>query len=195
MSLETEVKIRVDEASLPLIRSRLLEIGAETGSERAHEENLLFDFPDSRLEREGCVLRLRAYHQEHLLTFKGKARENSRLKEREETETRVSDGSAARQLLSALGLEASFRYAQFREIFQLGLLREKVVVCLDETPVGTFVEIEGSAGAIDEVASLFGWTSDSFVRTNYVQLYEEGTEGPHNEEDTQGIGSSQPCRG
>ncbi len=77
--LETEVKISVDEASLVEIRTRLSKLGAQPLAKRAKEENLLFDFPDHRLEREGYALRLRAYGEESLLTFKGKARTDSRL--------------------------------------------------------------------------------------------------------------------
>jgi len=187
--LETEVKISVDPAGLLQIRSRLSELGARPLAERAKEENLLFDFPDHRLEREGYALRLRAYGEESLLTFKGKAREDSRLKEREEIETQVSDGVATRELLCSLGLGVSFRYAKYREILELFLSGEKVVFCLDETSVGAFVEIEGPEAAIDEAAALFGWGSDSFVRTNYVKLYREGAE-----EGGERSGSSLPCR-
>ena len=190
MGLETEVKIRVDEASLVEIRARLSELGSRPLAKRAKEENLLFDFSDRRLEREGCALRLRAYGEESLLTFKGKARADSRLKEREEIETLVSDGSATRELLCSLGLGVSFRYAKYREIHELGLSGEKVVFCLDETPVGTFVEIEGPEAAIDEAAALFGWGSEVFVRTNYVELYRRGAE-----EEGEQSGSSLPCRG
>ena len=190
MGLETEVKIRVDEANLVEIRTRLSELGARPVAKRAKEENLLFDFPDHRLEREGHALRLRAYGEKSLLTFKGKARSDSRLKEREEIETLVSDGGATRELICSLGLGVSFRYAKYREILELALSGEKVVFCLDETPVGTFVEIEGSEAAIDEAAALFGWGSDSFVRTNYVELYRKGVE-----EEGEESGSSLPCRG
>ncbi len=190
--LETEVKISVDpfEASLVEIRTRLSKLGAQPLAKRAKEENLLFDFPDHRLEREGYALRLRAYGEESLLTFKGKARTDSRLKEREEIETLVSDGGATRELLLALGLGVSFRYAKYREIHELTLSGEKVVFCLDETPVGAFVEIEGPEAAIDEAAALFGWGSEVFVRTNYVELYRRGAEKGGEQ-----TGSSLPCRG
>ncbi len=188
--LETEIKIRIDKASLAEIRTRLSELGAQPLAKRAKEENLLFDFPDHRLEREGYALRLRAYGEESLLTFKGKARADSRVKEREEIETLVSDGSATRELLCALGLGVSFRYAKYREIHELSLSGKKVVFCLDETPVGTFVEIEGPEKAIDEAATIFGWGSDSFVRTNYVELYRKGAEKGGEQ-----LESSLPCRG
>ena len=55
MRLETEVKINVDEASLVEIRTRLADLDALPVSKRTKEENLLFDFPDRRLEREGLL--------------------------------------------------------------------------------------------------------------------------------------------
>ena len=44
------------------------------------------------------------------------------------------------QVLERLGLHIWFRYQKYREEFA----HEDVVIAVDETPVGTFVEIEGS---------------------------------------------------
>jgi adenylate cyclase class IV len=50
--------------------------------------------------------------------------------------------------------------------------QEEVLVCLDSTPVGAFVELEGSETAVESLAAQFGWTE--FIRQSYVQLYLEG---------------------
>jgi adenylate cyclase class IV len=50
---------------------------------------------------------------------------------------------------------------------------ESTEVCIDETPVGTFVEIEGSAESIEAIASEMGWSKDQFINRNYVDLYKE----------------------
>ena len=44
-------------------------------------------------------------------------------------------------------------------------------VCLDQTPVGCFIEIEGSAEGIKYLAAHFGWTE--FITKSYVDLYLE----------------------
>ena len=143
MSVETEFKVRVSEEDLRRVRAHLRQLHSQRLSEGQEEDNLLFDFPDHRLKEAGCALRLRTYGKEARLTFKGKVLKDPSLKKREELETSVQEPAATRAVLEALGLEVCFQYSKFREIHLLNLQGEKVAVCLDRTPVGTFVEIEG----------------------------------------------------
>ena len=55
-------------------------------------------------------------------------------------------------VLKNLGFEAWFNYQKYREEF----LHENVVIAIDETPIGTFVELEGTEETIDEMAKLLG---------------------------------------
>ena len=179
MALETEVKIRISQADLGPIRARLAALEARCVSSRQKEENFLFDFPDGNLEAVGCAIRLRIYGEKALLTFKGKVQDDPRYKKREEVETSVGDPLTTKKILEALGMNVSFQYSKFREIYRLSVNQQQVEVCLDETPVGTFVEIEGRAPAIEELAAHFGWAPDSFIRKNYVEMYlEELTADP-----------------
>ena len=107
------------------------------------------------------------------MTFKGPVRKDREFKKRPETQTRVADADATHLILEELGLEPSFHYDKFREIFHLPVATGTVEVCLDETPVGLFVEIEGEQAAIREAAGLFGWSADRFIRKGYVELYAE----------------------
>ena len=66
------------------------------------------------------------------------------MKMREEHETVISDGDVLTHVLEALGLHVWFRYQKFREEFAA----EDATIALDETPIGTFVEIEGGERAI-----------------------------------------------
>jgi adenylate cyclase class IV len=76
------------------------------------------------------------------------------------------------RVLRRLGLCVSFQYAKTREAWRLLWRQEEVLVCLDSTPVGAFVELEGSETAVESLAAQFGWTE--FIRQSYVQLYLEG---------------------
>lgn len=86
----------------------------------------------------------------------------------------VGDFSAMRGILESLGLRIGFRYAKEREKFRLEAEKTSPIeLCIDRTPVGCFVEIEGPPADIRRLARELGWSEDDFVIRNYVELYEE----------------------
>lgn len=173
--IETEAKFEVAQEQLERVRAQLIELGASLIASRETEDNELFDFEDGRLRVSGCALRLRSYGQNHLLTFKGPVQPDPHLKMREELESAVSSERAIRLILLQIGLRVSFRYSKVREIYNLRWSDATVQVCLDETPVGVFVEIEGAAQAIHELAGRFGFSE--YIRQSYIDLYTERTRG------------------
>jgi adenylate cyclase class 2 len=178
MALETEVKIRITQEDLEGVRARLTQLGANCLSPRGEEKNTLFDFPDRNLETTGCAVRLRTYGETTTLTFKGEIQEDPRFKKRQELETHVDDPEAMIKVLEGLGMHICFEYSKIREVYALSVDQEQAEICLDETPVGTFVEIEGPEDAIEALASQLGWTPDSFIRRNYVEMYLEARSNP-----------------
>ena len=78
------------------------------------------------------------------VTFKGPV-QPSTMKLREEDETLVGDGEVLLKIFEELGLHVWFRYEKYREEFS----HEDVIVAIDETPVGVFVEIEGGEQGIE----------------------------------------------
>jgi adenylate cyclase class 2 len=86
---------------------------------------------------------------------------------------RVRPGQSAksardwRATLRALGFQPKFRYEKFRTSFSLRGLH----LDLDETPVGTFLELEGRPSAIDRVARTLGYTPDHYIRGTYWDVY------------------------
>lgn len=175
MGIEIEVKIKLNEESLDKVRRQVLALGARQLSKRCKEDNLLFDFSDHRLQEAGCALRLRRYGQLRLLTYKGRVETDPLLKKREERETTIDDFDSMRRILESLGLKVCFEYSKYREVFELESAAGSTKVCLDETPVGCFMEIEGSEATIQELATRLGWTSDCFIRKDYVELYEDNS--------------------
>jgi adenylate cyclase class 2 len=89
------------------------------------------------------------------------------MKLREELETVVSNGDVLHQVLQRLGLHAWFRYQKYREEFA----REDVVIAVDETPIGTFVEIEGTEAAITATAAALGRTTRDYILDSYYGLF------------------------
>jgi adenylate cyclase class 2 len=89
------------------------------------------------------------------------------VKAREEFETEVGDATTLEAILAALGYREAFRSEKYREEYSLS----GVVVAVDETPIGAFVELEGAEAAIVAAAGLLGRAPADFVRQSYPALY------------------------
>ena len=99
-----------------------------------------------------------------------------RYKVREEIELVLTDAPSLQKIFEGLGLKGWFRYEKFRTPYRLpaGLSWAKeLVIDLDETPIGTFVELEGPASAIDQAARALGFSPSDYVLKNYLVLYLE----------------------
>jgi adenylate cyclase class 2 len=162
--LEREVKIRVDDPDLA--RAALAAIGAVPLRPRRLQDDTLFDTVDSALRARRAVVRLRCEPDRAFLTFKGPVQPGA-MKVREEQETEVGDPDVMRRLLHELGLQAWFRYQKFREEYEA----PGVVIALDETPVGTYMEIEGSEEGILTVADALGRSPADFILDSYRGLF------------------------
>ena len=46
-----------------------------------------------------------------------------------------------------------------------------MIVAVDETPVGTFVEIEGGERGIEDMASALGRTTSDYLLDSYRRIY------------------------
>jgi adenylate cyclase class 2 len=164
-SVEREQKYRV--ASVDSIRARLTALGA-----RAHasgfERNELFDF-DGRLHSQGRRLRLRRHgHHIAVLTLKG-PRLDSRQKTRLEVETPVHY-EAAKRILELAGFRIKETYSKIREEYRL----DGCAVCLDHIPnAGWFVEIEGAARKIQNIARRLGLQAGHRENRSYRKLIKE----------------------
>jgi adenylate cyclase class 2 len=162
--LEREVKLRF--ATAAEARESILAAGATPLRGRRLQEDCLLDTPDDLLRTRRSVLRVRVEPGKSLLTFKGPVQPAS-MKLREELETVVSDGDALIRLFEELGFRAWFRYQKYREEFG----HEDVVVALDETPIGVFVEIEGSEEGIGQMASAMGRRASDYILDSYHGLF------------------------
>ncbi len=200
MAHETEIKLRVPD--LKGFHLALKRIGARKafgGTGRVHEWNVLFDTSQNELGKLRQLLRIRIETPERiprkrtqsktervLLTFKGPAgaeqmspgplAQPERHKVREEIELQVSDAAALTKIFEGLGLRGWFRYEKFRTTFRLPASQkwaDGLLIELDETPIGTFAELEGPPKAIDRAARKLGFTERDYVLTNYLGLYLE----------------------
>jgi len=200
MAKETEIKLRISD--VPAFRRALKRVGARLaspGAPKVHEENVIFDTPQGGLAKHGQLLRIRTEtpeargksknsrpNQRVILTFKQPMIEQATAetgspsdgsyKVREEIEVEVAEAGNLAKIFEGLGLGGWFRYEKYRTTFRLlaskawakGLLIE-----LDETPIGTFVELEGPAAAIDRAAGELGFSKRDYILKNYLRLYME----------------------
>ncbi len=164
MAVEREIKIRFESA--PLARERIAAIGATPLRGRRLQEDCLLDAIDDGLYRRRCVLRVRNDSGKSYLTFKGPIQAGA-MKVREEHETLVADGDTLLAILHELGLRVWFRYEKYREEFSA----EDVVIAIDETPVGTFVEIEGGEEYIHRTATALGKGPADYITDSYRTLF------------------------
>ena len=163
---EIEVKLAFDSASSA--RERIVSLGASERTPRQFEDNIVFDRDDLSLKRSDIVLRLRSKGGRNVLTLKAPVEGDHRHKVREENETTVADAGAMQRVLYGLGFTPFWRYQKHRTVYTLGHL----AICLDETPLGCFVELEGPPEEIDRVARRLGFTEDQYIRDTYRQLQE-----------------------
>lgn len=165
MPVESEIKLRVNGPEEA--RAALRGIGAARVRERELEDNVLFDGPDAALLAAGKLLRLRRTGGTAVLTYKGPRRLEQGIRSRPEVETSVGDADAARTILEALGLRPVFRYQKYRETYAW----KDVEIVVDETPIGTFLEIEGPLEGIHAAAAALGYGRDDYVTDSYAGLF------------------------
>ncbi|MFB3853010.1 MAG: class IV adenylate cyclase [Vicinamibacterales bacterium] len=165
-TLEREIKLRFQGPAEA--RAAIVGLGASPMRGRRLQEDYLLDTPDGRLRGQQCVLRVRIEPGKSLLTFKGPM-QPSAMKLREELETVVGDGDTLLRLLEQLGFTVSFRYQKYREEFGY----TETILAVDETPIGTFVEIEGSENGINEAAAALGRTADEYLADSYRSLFSQ----------------------
>jgi adenylate cyclase class 2 len=165
--IEAELKIPVTE--LGGLRAMLERRGARLLHPALRERNTLLDTSEGALERGGRALRLRSLGDRHLLTYKGPVSFRGAVKERREVELDVGDAEAMTAILAELGLRPVIRYEKDREAWSL----EQVVVTLDHTPMGDFVELEGAPDRLPDAAVALGLDPAAAVRGSYLGLWQE----------------------
>jgi adenylate cyclase class 2 len=163
-TLEREVKLRF--GSVDAAREAIEAAGATPMLGRRLQEDALLDDEEETLRRRGCALRIRCENGKSRITFKGPI-QPSAMKLRDEFETVVGDGVLLLRIFEELGFHVWFRYEKYREEYAF----EEVIVAIDETPVGVFVEIEGSEHGIGTMAERLGRGPGDYVLDSYRGLF------------------------
>ncbi|HKF52760.1 MAG TPA: class IV adenylate cyclase [Candidatus Acidoferrales bacterium] len=185
---EIEVKLPVPDSAKLIVRLRA--IGAERVT-RVHEQNTLFDTPDCQLQRLRSILRIRREQNvdvqaradtkrdrerpaDGLLTFKGpvpgRTGSISKYKERQEIEYHLENAPRFARVLRSIGLRPWFQYEKYRTKYRIRG-EAHLHIDLDETPIGSFLELEGSRREIDRTAKALGYSVRDYITASYLELY------------------------
>lgn len=163
MPTETEVKIKIE--SIDAMKAKILEMRAELFKKRALQMDTAFD-KKGKLKKNGECLRIR---DNAILTYKGPKQKGSKMKIREELEVMVDSGKYLAEILGKLGYFPTQKKEKYRESYIFHLTQ----ICLDETPLGNFLEIEGSKEGVLDVAKQLGFSEKEFINKSYGALWED----------------------
>ena len=162
-TIESELKFRLTgEKDHVKLRAILRERGAHL-SARYREENYRFNGPGKSTRNTTLRLRVLNGGPHGVVTAKGPATFNGGVKTREETEIEVKDVHAALDMLEQLGFSVAWTYPKRRAVWML----DGVAVTLDVLDFGWFVELEGPASALPELARSLGLDPALALRDSY----------------------------
>ena len=189
MGKEREIKLRVE--NVKALKRALGQMSAKPvgpNGGRVHEWNVIFDTPQGGLAKHGQLLRIRRVtvgkgtgeKPRILLTFKAPAvggmEDGHGHKVRDEFETEVAEEGALQKIFEGLGMSGWFTYEKYRTTMKLpgsAKWAKDLLIELDETPLGTFLELEGPAEAIDRAAGQLGYAKKDYIAKSYLGLYLE----------------------
>ena len=170
MTIEREIEIKLEVQDFLKVEETIKKLGFSSLLSRSFEKNLVFDTPTGGLTQSHSLLRLRQQGDTSYLTVKKPllpAEEISGYKARNEIEIVINDFQKGENLLLALEYRVFFVYEKYRTTYGRGNLK----VMLDETPIGNFVEVEGSPEEIDELTRKLGFGKDDYITDSYYGLF------------------------
>ena len=162
-TIESELKFRVaGRRDHDKLRDQLRKRGGKLIG-RYREDNYRFNGPGKSTRNTTLRLRILNGGPKGVLTAKGPATFDGGVKIREETEVDVADVHATLDMLQQLGFRVAWTYPKQRTMWLL----DGIAVTLDVLDYGWFVELEGPATALPEMARSLGLDPDNALRDSY----------------------------
>jgi adenylate cyclase class 2 len=176
-----EIELKFPVADPIVLQARLPHLGFHLVTPRTFEHNTLYDTPNRELRAKRQILRLRDYGGIYTLTHKridDSTAESSRYKIRIETETTVSDPHAIAEVFRQLGYTPAFVYEKYRtEWSQVANPNSDpnsdaiAHLVIDETPIGTYAELEGPTDWIDRTLAELNIDHATCLTDSYGKLF------------------------
>lgn len=176
MYTETEIKLSIKD--LTEVHQKVANLNSRLQKERHFEDNYVLDTSDLTVRNSGSLLRIRivssadresCMHTQGILTFKGTLQIHDGVRNREEMECIVDPPETFLKIFGRLGYSLKFRYQKYRTIYSID--QKQIHICIDETPIGNYLELEGPAEEIHEIAEKLGYTREQYITESYGGLY------------------------
>ncbi|MEW6730418.1 MAG: class IV adenylate cyclase [Acidobacteriota bacterium] len=167
-----EIEIKIPCENIDQLQQLSANIVLETP--RHFEDNWMLDTVDGRLKNEHSALRIRFIDGRGLITFKGLSSTGSRFKAREELETHTDEPEQMLAIFERLGYQPFFRYQKYRTVYKITFDNEKTLKAMfDETPIGNFLELEGTEEAVIQAVSALGLLPKDYITSTYIGMQAE----------------------
>jgi adenylate cyclase class 2 len=98
--------------------------------------------------------------------------ERGNYKIRREIEFGVSDALGFREILAALRFQPAFYYEKLRTSYRVPAFRG-LLISFDQTPAGSFLELEGLPASIDRARHALGYRPEEAILLSYGALFAE----------------------
>ena len=137
---------------------------------RIFEKNTVFDTAGQALRKSARLLRVREIDKVAKLTYKGPP-EGGNIRVGKSWNWICPTLALSAPIFDRLAYHPVFRYEKFRtEYRQRG---STGVATVDETPIGVYLELEGSPRWIDRTARKLGFQEEDYITASYARLYIE----------------------
>ncbi len=165
--IETEVKFFIPDPDEIIKR---IESNSGLKVDETNEVNLCLDTTNHDIRRRRSLLRIRICDDNTKLTYKkppppGK----TECKRLVEYETMIGDAEAILLIFKEMGYFVDTRYDKHRTTYR----KNNVLICIDKTPFGCFLEIEGTEKEIKKEANALGLAWEKRIVANYLAIFKK----------------------
>ncbi len=174
-----EIELKFPVSDPQALQSHLPQLGFHLDTPRTFEHNTLYDTPTRDLRAKRQVLRIRHYGPLCTVTHKRLPPnqdpvDTTRYKISIETETAVADGPALAAIFEQMGYVPAFTYEKYRSEWSYTTGPNSEITAhlvIDETPIGTYAELEGPPTWIDATLAQLNIDPATCLTDSYGKLF------------------------
>jgi adenylate cyclase class 2 len=175
----SEIELKFPVPDPEALQTRLSQLGFHLVTPRTFEHNTLYDTPNRDLRARKQILRLRQYGNLCTVTHKRLPDQQdpvdtTRYKIRVETETIVAECAAMDEIFKQLGYLPAFIYEKYRTEWSHSANPSAEITAhlvIDETPIGTYAELEGPTAWIDQTLAALDIDPATCLTDSYGKLF------------------------